>query len=251
MNELISQLQTELPDFFGGSTDTALFSTSDGLILTLLLQLIPMALGLALSIPLAFARNATSVWIAKPVWMYTCLFRGTPMLVQLFLIYYGLAQFDIVKDSSLWDYLRDPYCCALLTFTLNTTAYTMEILAGQLRGIDWREIEAAQSLGMSRWKMNMHIVLPSALRRSLPAYSNEVIMLLHGTSIVSLVTLTDITGVARHIYSDTYNPFEPFMIAGAIYLMLTWLITRIFMKMERRWLAFLKPITANSRAKTQ
>jgi len=124
---------------------------------------------------------------------------------------------------------------------LNTTAYTTEILAGQIRRIDWREIEAAQSLGMSRWQMNRRIVLPSALRRALPAYSNEVIMLLHGTSIVSLVTLTDITGVARHIYSDTYNPFQPFIIAGAIYLLLTWAITRVFLKMEQRWLAFLKP----------
>jgi arginine/ornithine transport system permease protein len=124
---------------------------------------------------------------------------------------------------------------------LNTTAYTTEILAGQIRRIDWREIEAAQSLGMSHWQMNYRIVLPSALRRSLPAYSNEVIMLLHGTAIVSLVTLNDVTGIARHIYSDTYNPFQPFLIAGAIYLVLTWLITRVFMKMEDRWLAFLRP----------
>jgi len=237
----MDELLTELASFFGGSADSALFGTSDGLVLTLLLLAIPVTLGLVLSIPLAFARNSARRWIAKQVWMYTYLFRGTPMLVQLFLIYYGLAQFDIVRDSSLWDYLRDPYCCALLTFTLNTTAYTTEILAGQIRRIDWREIEAAQSLGMSRWQMNRRIVLPSALRRALPAYSNEVIMLLHGTSIVSLVTLTDITGVARHIYSDTYNPFQPFIIAGAIYLLLTWAITRVFLKMEQRWLAFLKP----------
>lgn len=243
MDELLS----ELAAFFGGSADSGLFGTNDGLVLTLLLLVIPMLLGLALSIPLAFARNSASAWIAKPVWMYTYLFRGTPMLVQLFLIYYGLAQFDVVTDSSLWDYLRDPYCCALLTFTLNTTAYTTEILAGQMRRIDWREIEAAQSLGMGRWTMSRRIVLPSALRRALPAYSNEVIMLLHGTSIVSLVTLTDITGVARHIYSDTYNPFQPFIIAGVIYLLLTWLITRVFMKMERRWLAFLKPMTQSKR----
>ena len=243
MHELMDELLAQLAPFLGGSADSALFSVSDGLELTLLLQLIPMALGLLLSIPLAFARNATRLWIARPVWLYTYLLRGTPMLVQLFLIYYGLAQFDVVRDSSLWQYLRDPYFCALLTFTLNTTAYTTEILAGQIRRIDWREIEAAQSLGMSRWNMHARIVLPSALRRALPAYSNEVIMLLHGTSIVSLVTLSDLTGVARHIYSDTYNPFQPFIMAGIIYLLLTWLITRIFKKMERRWLAFLQPGT--------
>jgi len=237
----LDELLAQLAGFFGGSAEGGLFVTSDGLLLTLQLQLIPMALGLLLSIPLAFARNARSGWIAKPVWCYTWLFRGTPMLVQLFLIYYGLAQFEAVKDSRAWAYLRDPYCCALLSFALNTTAYTTEILAGQIRRIDWREIEAAQSLGMSRWMMNYRIVLPSALRRSLPAYGNEVIMLLHGTSIVSLVTLTDITGVARHLYSETYDPFQPFMIAGALYLSLTWLISRLFLKMEHRWLAFLKP----------
>jgi arginine/ornithine transport system permease protein len=237
----MDEFMTQLAGFFGGSSDTRLFSTTDGLLLTLALQVIPMAIGLACSIPLAFARNARSRWIANGVWFYTYLFRGTPMLVQLFLIYYGLAQFDVVRNSWAWDYLRDPYFCALLSFTLNTTAYTTEILAGQIRRIDSREIEAAQSLGMSRWQMNYRIVLPSALRRSLPAYSNEVIMLLHGTAIVSLVTLTDITGVARHIYSDTYNPLQPFIIAGAMYFMLTWMITRIFLKMEQRWLAFLKP----------
>jgi len=237
MDEILAQLTA----FFGGSSDSALFSTSDGLVLTLMLQCIPMVIGLLLSIPLAFARNSRLIWIKRSVWLYTYLFRGTPMLVQLFLIYYGLAQFDYVRNSWTWEYLRDPYCCALLSFTLNTTAYTTEILAGQLRHIDWREIEAALSLGMSRWLMNVRIVLPSALRRSLPAYSNEVIMLLHGTSIVSLVTLTDITGIARRIYADTYNPFEPFMIAGGIYLILTWLITQLFLKMENRWLAFLKP----------
>ena len=237
MNEFLMQLAS----FFGASDESGIFTTSDGLILTLTLQLIPMALGLACSIPLAFARNAENRFIAGAVWLYTYLFRGTPMLVQLFLIYYGLAQFDFIKDGWAWQYLRDPYCCALISFTLNTTAYTTEILAGQIRRIDWREIEAAQSLGMSHWQMNYRIVLPSALRRSLPAYSNEVIMLLHGTAIVSLVTLNDVTGIARHIYSDTYNPFQPFLIAGAIYLVLTWSITRVFMKMEDRWLAFLKP----------
>ncbi len=241
---ILDELLGQLASFFGGSSDTALLSTSDGLVLTLALQCIPLAIGLILSIPLAFARNSRRLLIRNSVWLYTYLFRGTPMLVQLFLIYYGLAQFDVVRSSWAWNYLRDPYCCALLSFSLNTTAYTTEILAGQMRRIDWREIEAALSLGMSRWLLNIRIVLPSALRRSLPAYGNEVIMLLHGTSIVSLVTLADITGIARRIYADTYNPFEPFVMAGAIYLILTWLITQLFLKMEHRWLAFLRPIAS-------
>ncbi len=237
----ISELTEQLLPFFGATEESGIFSTSDGLQLTLLLLVIPLLSGLLLSIPLAFARNARAPLLAKSVWLYTWLFRGTPMLVQLFLLYYGLGQFEWVRASWVWDYLREPYYCALLSFTFNTTAYTTEILAGQIRQLDWREIEAAQSLGMSRALMNRRIVLPAALRRSLPAYGNEVIMLLHGTAIVSLVTLTDLTGVARRMYSDTYNPFEPFMMAGGIYLLLTWLISLAFKKMEQHWLAYLSP----------
>lgn len=237
-DDLVDQLRS----FLGGSDESALFSSHDGLVLTLLLLLIPMTVGLLLSIPLAFARNARSAWLRNPVWLYTYLLRGTPMLVQLFLVYYGLAQFELVRASPLWDFLRDPFYCALLTFTLNTSAYTTEIIAGQLRNTDQREIEAAQSLGMTTRQINLRIVLPAALRRSLPAYSNEVIMLLHGTAIVSLVTLADLTGVARHIYADTYNPFQPFIVAGVFYLAMTWLLVKAFGLMEGRWLAYLKPV---------
>jgi arginine/ornithine transport system permease protein len=164
------------------------------------------------------------------------------MLVQLFLVYYGLAEMDSVRQSWAWPFLRDAYACSLLTITLNTAAYTTEIVAGQIRATNWGEVEAAKSMGMSKWLLLRRIVLPSALRRALPAYSNEVVMLLHGTSIVSLVTLADLTGVARQIYSETYSPFEPFVIAGAIYLALTYGLAGIFKKMERRWLAHLHPI---------
>jgi arginine/ornithine transport system permease protein len=238
-NDLIEQLRW----FLGGSDQSALFSSADGLVLTRMLQCVPMVLGLVLSIPLAFARNAHNGWVSNPVRLYTFVLRGTPMLVQLFLVYYGLSQFELIRNSLFWDVLNDPYRCALLTFTLNTTAYTTEIVAGQLRNTDRREVEAAQSLGMSVRQVNFRIVLPAALRRSLPAYGNEVIMLLHGTAIVSLVTLSDLTGVARHIYADTYNPFQPFIIAGAFYLTLTWLLSKMFARMERRWLAYLMPST--------
>ncbi len=234
-NDLLDQLRS----FLGGGEDTAAFASHDGLLLTLLLLSVPMTVGLAMSIPLAFARNARRAWLRMAVWLYTSLLRGTPMLVQLFLVYYGLAQFALVRASPFWPLLRDPLYCALLTLTLNTAAYTTEIIAGQLRNTDRREFEAAQSLGMTTRQVYLRIVLPAALRRSLPAYGNEVIMLLHGTAIVSLVTLTDLTGVARHIYADTYNPFTPFMVAGGFYLALTWLLVKPFGLMEARWLAYL------------
>lgn len=237
MDELLSQLA----EFFGRSAEGGGFASRDGMLLTVMLLLIPALSGLCLSVPLAFLRNARASWLSWPVRAYTYFLRGTPMLVQLFLIYYGLAQFAWVRSSAAWDTLRDPYYCALICFTLNTTAYTTEILAGQMRSIDWREIEAAQSLGLRTFQIGWRILLPSALRRALPAYGNEVIMLLHGTAIVSLVTLNDITGVARRLYADSYDPFQPFLLAGLLYLLLTWLITRLFAAMENRWLAFLRP----------
>ncbi len=136
-----------------------------------------------------------------PAWLYTYVIRGTPMLVQLFLIYYGLAQFDAVRESALWPWLSNASFCACLAFAINTSAYTAEILAGSLKATPHGEIEAAKAMGMSRLKMYRRILLPSALRRALPQYSNEVIMMLQTTSLASIVTLVDITGAARTVYS--------------------------------------------------
>ncbi|WP_162957627.1 ABC transporter permease, partial [Pseudomonas aeruginosa] len=167
--------------------------------------------------------------------------RGTPMLVQLFLIYYGLAQFDAVRESALWPWLSNASFCACLAFAINTSAYTAEILAGSLKATPHGEIEAAKAMGMSRLKMYRRILLPSALRRALPQYSNEVIMMLQTTSLASIVTLVDITGAARTVYSQYYLPFEAFITAGLFYLCLTFILVRLFKLAERRWLAYLAP----------
>ncbi|WP_255409608.1 ABC transporter permease subunit [Chromobacterium sp. ATCC 53434] len=137
--------------------------------------------------------------------------------------------------------MQNAYACAILAFTLNTAAYTTEIIAGQIRNTHWGEIEAARSVGMGQWLMLRRIVLPSALRRALPAYSNEVIMMLQSTAIAGLVTLADLTGVARRIYSESYMPFEPFLTAAAIYLALTFALVWLMKRAERRYLAFLGP----------
>ena len=163
------------------------------------------------------------------------------MLVQLFLIYYGLAQFDAVRESALWPWLSNASFCACLAFAINTSAYTAEILAGSLKATPHGEIEAAKAMGMSRAKMYRRILLPSALRRALPQYSNEVVMMLHATSMASLVTLADITGVARTISAQYFLPFEAYLTAGAFYLVLTFLLLQLFKAAERRWLAHLRP----------
>jgi len=212
-----------------------------GTLVTAELLAASLAAGLACAIPLAVLRNSTSTWIAHPVWLFTYVIRGTPLLVQLFLIYYGLAQFEAVRASALWPLLSQAWFCAALAFAVNTCAYTTEIVAGAIAATNAGEIEAARALGMSVPTLYRRIVLPSALRRSLPAYSNEVIMMLHGTSLASIVTLLDLTGAAREMNSRYYLPFEAFITAAAFYLAFTFVLVSLFHLAERRWLAHLRP----------
>ncbi|HEQ0063363.1 TPA: ABC transporter permease [Pseudomonas aeruginosa] len=213
----------------------------DGLLVTLKLLSISLLIGLLLAVPLALMRVSRQPLVNFLAWLYTYVIRGTPMLVQLFLIYYGLAQFDAVRESALWPWLSNASFCACLAFAINTSAYTAEILAGSLKATPHGEIEAAKAMGMSRLKMYRRILLPSALRRALPQYSNEVIMMLQTTSLASIVTLVDITGAARTVYSQYYLPFEAFITAGLFYLCLTFILVRLFKLAERRWLAYLAP----------
>ena len=212
-----------------------------GVLVTLKILLISLAIGLSLAVPLALMRVSKSPWVNFPAWLYTYVIRGTPMLVQLFLIYYGLAQFEFIRDSFMWPYFSSATFCACLAFAINTSAYTAEILAGSLKATPPGEIEAAKAMGMSRGKLYRRILLPSALRRALPQYSNEVIMMLHTTSLASIVTLIDITGAARTVSSQYYMPFEAFITAGLFYLALTFILVRLFKLAERRWLAYMAP----------
>ncbi|MBU0902686.1 MULTISPECIES: ABC transporter permease [Pseudomonas] len=212
-----------------------------GVLVTLKILLISLACGLAVATPLGLMRVSKSPWVNFPAWLYTYVIRGTPMLVQLFLIYYGLAQFEAIRESFLWPYFSSATFCACLAFAINTSAYSAEILAGSLKATPHGEIEAAKAMGMSRFKLYRRILLPSALRRALPQYSNEVIMMLHTTSLASIVTLIDITGAARTVSSQYYLPFEAFITAGLFYLCLTFILVRLFKLAERRWLAYLAP----------
>jgi len=212
-----------------------------GLLTTLKLLAISLAFGLLAALPLGLMRVSKNPWVNMPAWLYTYVIRGTPMLVQLFLIYYGLAQFDAVRESFLWPWLSSATFCACLAFTINTSAYTAEIIAGSLKATPAGEIEAARAMGMSKAKMYRRILLPSALRRALPQYSNEVIMMLQTTRRASIVTLIDITGAARTVNAQFYLPFEAYITAGVFYLGLTFILVRLFKIAERRWLGYLAP----------
>jgi arginine/ornithine transport system permease protein len=204
--------------------------------LTLKLLVAALLLGGLLAVPLAVARGARSRWVRGPVWCFTYAVRGTPLLVQLFLLYYGLAQFEAVRESIFWPWLRSASFCAILAFALNTCAYTTEIFHGALRAVPAGEIEAGRALGMSRWVLLRRIVLPSALRRALPAYGNEVVLMLHGTALASVVTLAELTGAAREFNNVHYLPFEAFLTAAVFYLLITGVLVALFHAAERRWL---------------
>lgn len=217
-----------------------------GLLMTLQLVALSLLFGFVFAVPLAVARVSRNRWISGPVRAYTYFFRGTPMLVQLLLIYYGSGQLDWLREQwdaghRFWLLFREPYFCALLAFGLNTCAYTLEIIAGAIRNTPHGEIEAAKAMGMTRATALRRIVLPSALRRAIPGYSNEVILMLQGSAIASAVTLVDITGAARNVYSRHFAPFEAFIFAGLIYLVLTFVLVGFFRLAENRWLGHLQP----------
>lgn len=208
---------------------------------TLQLLVLALVIGLAGALPLAVLRSLPSPWVWRPVWVFTYVIRGTPLLVQLFLLYYGLAQFEAVRDSLLWPWLRSAWFCAVAAFAINTCAYTTEILHGAIKAVPHGEVEAARAYGMSRWTTFRRIVLPSACRRALPAYSNEVVLMLHGTALASVVTLHDLIGVAREVNSIHYLPFEAFITAALCYLAITVVLVAAFHAAERRWLQPLAP----------
>ena len=226
---------------------------ASGIGVTLELLAIALAGGLVLSIPLAVLRASRSRLLSWPVAAYTFVIRGTPLLVQVYLIYYGVAQLDWVQArwDAIWPWIwfKEPIFCALTAFVLNTTAYTIELVAGAIRETPLGEVEAAQSFGMGRATLMRRIVLPSALRRALPAYGNEAILMLHATAIASVVPgLVDVTGAANSVYATTYLPFEAYIAAALIYLVLTFALVLGLRALERRALAHLRPPDAPLRA---
>lgn len=208
-----------------------------GLWITLELVVVSSVIGIALAVPIALARVSKKKLIHVPAALFTYLFRGTPLLVQIFLIYYGLPQFDFIRHSFLWPLLREPMPCALLAFSLNMAAYVAEVIRGGILGVPNGEREAAMAVGMPHFLMIRRIILPRALRISLPSLSNEVVLQLKATALASTVTLLDLTGVSRRLEAKTYSTEALFM-AGAIYIVLTAIIAQGFRLLETRLNAY-------------
>ncbi len=240
----MEQLNAWFTDLLAGNeifTANTLGYYAEGLATTVQLVFLSLVIGLILAVPLAIGRGSTRPWIKWPIFFYTYVFRGTPLLIQLYIIYYGVVFVEGIQDTWLWLILEEPFYPALIAFTLNTAAYTTEIFRGAIKATGKGEIEAARAYGMSRAKMMRRIILPSAFRRALPAYGNEVIFMLHASAIASVVTIMDLTGAARFVYARFYAPFDAFLFVAAIYLCLTFSILYLFRFLEKRLLAHLKP----------
>lgn len=207
---------------------------------TISLVALSLVFGGLLSIPMAVIRAERRPVLNQLIWCYTYFFRGTPLLIQTFLIYYGLGQFEIVRESFAWPVLREAYWCALIAFSLNSAAYTTEIFRGAIEATPHGEVEAAKASGMSRLTMMRRIILPSAFRRALPAYSNEVIFMLHGSVIASTVTVIDILGAGRTVNGKYYIYLEGFIMAAILYMILVFIISRLFKLWEHHWHAHLR-----------
>ena len=212
----------------------------EGLKNTLILVSVSLAIGLACAIPLAVLMTSKNILVSGPIRAFVYFFRGTPLLVQMFLVYYGMGQFELIKTSFLWVFFKQAYFCALFAFTLNTCAYTTEIIRGAIENTPHGEIEAARAAGMSAFLRFRRIILPSAFRRALPTYSNEIIFMLQGTSLASVITIVDITGAARIVNSRYYSPYEAFLTAAAFYMAITFMILWLIKKLEFRWYAHLR-----------
>lgn len=213
-----------------------------GLAMTLWLLTVSIVIGFLLSVPLSVARVSSNWAIRGPVWFYTYVFRGTPLYIQLLIIYTGIYSLEVVRDQPLLEgFFRDGLNCTLLAFALNTCAYTTEVFAGAIRATPYGEIEAGRAYGMSSFGLYRRIILPSALRRALPYYSNEVILMLHSTTLAFTATVPDILKVARDVNSAAYASFEAFGIAAMLYAVLAFLLVWVFRRCEIRWLAFQQP----------
>ena len=201
------------------------------------LKLLSLSLFFGIFIGLLFAilRLNKNLFVNKFAYGYSYIFRGTPLLVQIFLIYFGLGQIEYFRTTFLWVIFKEPYWCAIIAFALNTGAYTSEILRSAFQTIKPGIIEAGKSLGISSKIIFYKIQVPVAIRQSLPAYGNEIILMMKGTSLASTVTLMDITGVAKYIISTTFKPIEVFIVAGGIYLFMTFLIHNLIKYLERKF----------------
>ena len=204
-------------------------------VITLKLLSVSLIIGLFIGLIFAILRLNKNTLINKFAYGYSYVFRGTPLLVQIFIIYFGLGQIEYLRSTVLWVILKEPYWCAIIAFALNTGAYTSEILRSAFQTIKPGIVEAGNSLGISNKVIFYKIQIPIAIRQSLPAYGNEIILMMKGTSLASTVTIMDLTGVAKYIISTTFKPIEVFIVAGGIYLFMTFIIHNVIKFLEKKY----------------
>ena len=209
-----------------------------GVWVTLHLTALALIIGFMIALPAALSLTRRSRF-SPLVRGYVYFFRGTPLLVQTYLIYYGLAQFEFVRESWAWFFLREAWWCALIAFSLNSGAYTAEILRGAIATTPKGEIDGAKALGLSERQVTWLILLPSALRRALPQYGNEVVFMLHGTVVASIITIQDILGVGRTVNAKYYIAYEGLLSAAALYMVITFTLVWVFRRVEKRYLRHL------------
>lgn len=213
----------------------------NGLLVTIQLVLIALISGFGLAVPLALMAVSKISFFKYPAKTYIYFFRGTPLLVQMFLLYYGMGQFEEIRESVLWILFKEAYWCAIIAFALNTAGYTAEILRGAIEQTPFGEIEAANASGMSKYTLYRRIILPGSFRRALPAYGNEVIFMLHGSALAGVITIVDLFGAAKIVNSRYFVPFESFITAGFFYLCCTFCIIWFFRWVEKHWYVHLRP----------
>lgn len=205
-----------------------------GIWLSLLITIAAFLLGQIVALPIALALTSLKKWLSYPASIYTFLVRGSPLLVQLFIVYYGLGQVEIIRESFLWPILKSALYCAIITIGLNSAAYTSEVIAGAIRQLPKGQMEAASALGLGKAAALWKVVFPQIYRSILPALGNELVLVMKGSTLASAVTVMEMTGAARVFVARTYAPFETFLIAGAIYLIIGAIFGSIVRSVEAR-----------------
>lgn len=203
-----------------------------GIWLTLLITIASFIVGQIFALPLALALVSPRRWLSYAAATYTFMVRGSPLLVQLFIVYYGLGQVEAIRSSFLWPVLKSPLYCAIITIGLNSAAYMAEIIAGAIRQLPKGQFEAASALGLSRYVSLLKVVFPQVYRTLLPAIGNELVLVMKGSTLASAVTVIEMTGAARIFVARTYAPFETFLIAGSVYLVMGAIFGRIVKAIE-------------------
>ena len=211
------------------------FLILSGLDNTILLLLISLPLGFILALLFALGRVSKISLLSRTIASYIFIIRGTPLLVQIYLIYFGLGSVKFIRESFLWYALKEPFWCGVIALTINTVAYGAEIFRGGIQSIEKSQVESGLSLGFGKFLLLRKIILPIAIRKVLPSYGNELILMVKATSLVSLTTYMEMTGIARKIMAKTFAPVEAFIAAGILYLFLNFLMVQFVKYLEWKY----------------